>query len=289
MAQYFALHPATFKLDGGAMFGIIPKPLWEKQIPADELNRIHLSLRVLCIKTDTRVILIDTGIGDYHDAKFADRFAIQGRANPLVEVVQQELNIPPQAVTDLVVTHLHFDHVGGLGDQKAQFIFPNARLHLHRAHYQYALSPTIRDAGSFQSEYFRPVIEALAVAQRIVWHDGERGVLLNDGAYTLNFRTSHGHTPWLMHPFDDKFIYMADLVPTSAHVPLAWVMGYDIAPGVSTQDKASFYHDIAAQNLVMIFEHDIGCAGARISWDGKAATITERLSSSGKKLEPLVL
>src|SRR5262245_15690564 len=113
--KYFILHPAVFKLDGGAMFGIIPKPLWSKQIPADELNRIQMSLRVMLIQTKTKNILVDTGIGDYHGEKFDDRFGVVGPKNPLIEKLEKQFNLKPENITDLIITHLHFDHVGGLG------------------------------------------------------------------------------------------------------------------------------------------------------------------------------
>lgn len=290
MTQYHALHPATFKLDGGAMFGIIPKPLWEKQIPADELNRIHLSLRVLCIQTETRVILIDTGIGDYHDPKFSMRFAIQGGASPLLQVLKNELNLNPEDVTDLIVTHLHFDHVGGLGQKDEAnhvFLFPKAKLHLHRSHYNYSLNPTPRDTGSFQTEYFRPVIEQLESEKRITWHDGESGLLIKEKDYEINFKCSHGHTPWLMHPYDSHFIYMADLVPTSAHVPVPWVMGYDIAPGRTTFDKQEFYQFIRDHDLTMIFEHDMKFWGAKLKNDGPLDTIDKKFESTGSLSEEL--
>lgn len=279
MVKYFALHPATFKLDGGAMFGIIPKPLWEKQIPADELNRIHLSLRVLCIKTDTRVILIDTGIGDYHDGKFSQRFAITGNAHPL-HTALKAAGLNPEDITDLIVSHLHFDHVGGLGNTQGDFLFPRAQLHLHREHFAYSNAPTMRDSGSFQTQYSHPVIHALDAKKRVAWHQGESGLLLTDGAYQLHFRASHGHTPWLMHAFDDKMIYMADLVPTGAHVPIPWVMGYDIAPGRTTVDKAQFYQFIAQKKLTMVFEHDTDRWGAQVSWEQNDVKVTQWMLAS---------
>lgn len=290
MTQYHALHPATFKLDGGAMFGIIPKPLWEKQIPADELNRIHLSLRVLCIQTDTRVILIDTGIGDYHDPKFNQRFAVVGNSSPLLTVLRQELNLGPEDVTDVVVTHLHFDHVGGLGEHSPtghHFLFPKAELHLHRAHHKYALNPTPRDTGSFQKEYFEPVIQELKSQSRIVWHEGETGTVLQDGDYFLRFKCSHGHTPWLLHPYDEKFIYMADLVPTSFHVSVPWVMGYDIAPGRTTADKQEFYRFIKDHRLTMVFEHDTRFWGAQLDQAGAIDAIHQKRPSTGASCEEL--
>ncbi len=162
MKKYSVLHPAVFKLDGGAMFGIIPKPLWSKAIPADEQNRILMSLRVMLIQTGTRNILVDTGIGDYHGDKFDDRFGVKGEKNPLIEILRQNYGLSPDDITDLIVTHLHFDHVGGLGSgagEKHEIIFPRAILHVHKKHFEYALKPTARDTGSFHSQYFLPLIE----------------------------------------------------------------------------------------------------------------------------------
>lgn len=264
--KYFILHPAVFKLDGGAMFGIIPKPLWSKKIPADELNRIQLSLRVMLIQTKNRNILIDTGIGDYHGEKFDDRFGVIGEKNPLIHTLQTIHHLNPDDITDLIVSHLHFDHVGGLGGEteKHQSLFPNATLHIHRQHYDYALNPTMRDTGSFHSEYFKPLIEEADKNGKVHWLNGKEGVLLEDDGDKIFFRCSFGHTPWLMHAYDEKFIYMADLVPTSAHIPIPWVMGYDINPGQTTIDKADFYNFIMQKDLTMIFEHDMNIWGAKI-------------------------
>lgn len=264
--RYAILHPAVFKLDGGAMFGIIPKPLWSKQIPADEMNRIQLSLRVMLIQTSSRNILIDTGIGDYHGDKFDDRFGVIGPKNPLVESLKNHFNLNPEDITDLIVTHLHFDHVGGLGKEGPEHleVFPKARFHLHRQHYDYALNPTLRDSGSFHAQYFKPLIEKADKKGRIHWLSGEEGDVLKDGTDEIRFKCSHGHTPFLVHPYDEKFIYMADLVPTSAHIPVPWVMGYDISPGITTLDKVRFYEFVLKNNLTIIFEHDMKFWGAKI-------------------------
>jgi glyoxylase-like metal-dependent hydrolase (beta-lactamase superfamily II) len=264
MKKYSILHPAVFKLDGGAMFGIIPKPLWSKSIQADELNRIQLSLRVMLIQTPHKNILVDTGIGDYHGEKFDQRFGVQGPKNPLVEELRSKHQLRPEDITDLIVTHLHFDHIGGLGAAESVQIFPNATLHIHRQHYEYALKPTVRDAGSFQQQYFLPLIEAAAAAGKVHWVEGEEGLLLADGEDRLWFKCSHGHTPYLLHPYDEKFIYMADLVPTSHHIPIPWVMGYDISPGITTQDKERFYRFITEKDLAMVFEHDMEVWGAKL-------------------------
>lgn len=269
MKKYFILHPAVFKLDGGAMFGIIPKPLWSKKIPADELNRIQLSLRVMLIQTKSRNILIDTGIGDYHGEKFDDRFGVVGEKNPLIDALQKNIGLKASDITDLIVSHLHFDHIGGLGGNEQQsLLFPDATLHIHRQHYDYALNPTMRDTGSFHQEYFRPLIEEADKKGKVHWIDGREGLVLDDHGDKIFFKCSFGHTPWLLHAYDENFIYMADLVPTSAHIPIPWVMGYDINPGQTTIDKAEFYQFIIDKNLTMVFEHDINVWGAKIKPKG---------------------
>jgi glyoxylase-like metal-dependent hydrolase (beta-lactamase superfamily II) len=285
MKKYFALHPAVFKLDGGAMFGIIPKPLWSRAISSDEQNRIELSLRVMLIQTQNKNILIDTGIGDYHGSKFDDRFGVKGKPNPLIKILKEEFNLNPEDITDLIISHLHFDHVGGLGEstEDHHLVFPQAKIHLHRAHYEYSLNPTLRDTGSFHSQYFRPLIEKANSKGNIHWVDGEEGEILKDGNDTIRFRCSHGHTPFLLHAYDEKFIYMADLVPTSHHIPVPWVMGYDIAPGKTTEDKINFYKFIQFNHLTMIFEHDIESWGATIKAKSETDFQIEQLFSDQKR------
>jgi glyoxylase-like metal-dependent hydrolase (beta-lactamase superfamily II) len=252
--QYFSLEPARFKLDGGAMFGIIPKPLWSKVHPSDELNRIELALRLIVIKTGNKNILIDTGIGDYHGEKFDQRFGIVGAASPL-EKSLAAIDLIPDDITDLVISHLHFDHVGGIGkmvDGKMEPVLKKATVHLHHKHYEYSHHPTERDSGSFQLDYFKPVLDWYILHNQLHFVEGMEGEILPG----LNFKCSMGHTPYLLHPHDEKFIYMADLIPTANHISIPWVMGYDIAPGVTSQEKKHFLQFINEKHLTMIFEHD---------------------------------
>ncbi len=252
--QYFSLEPARFKLDGGAMFGIIPKPLWSKVHPADELNRIELALRLVLIKDGNKNILIDTGIGDYHGQKWDERFGVVGKASPL-ELALAEIGVKPEDITDLVISHLHFDHVGGIGkmvDGKIEPVLKKAIVHLHKKHYDYSHHPTDRDTGSFQIEYFEPVIKWYEEHNQVHFVDGMEGDIIPG----LKFKCSMGHTPYLLHAYDDKLIYMADLIPTSNHVHIPWVMGYDISPGQTTVDKKEFLTFIEQKQLTMIFEHD---------------------------------
>lgn len=265
MKKYYILHPAVFKLDGGAMFGIIPKPLWSRVIEADEQNRIQLSLRVMLIQTPHKNILIDTGIGDYHGDKFDDRFGVVGAKNPLMDILKENFNLKASDITDLIISHLHFDHVGGLGyETPHQLLFPEATIHVHRQHYDYALKPTDRDAGSFHVQYFKGLLETAEKNGKLHWLQGNDGVILEDGADKLNFKCSFGHTPYLMHAWDENFIYMADIVPTAHHIPIPWVMAYDISPGQTTKDKKELYEFIASTKKTMVFEHDMQTWGAKI-------------------------
>lgn len=288
MKKYYVLHPAVFKLDGGAMFGIIPKPLWSKAIPADEQNRIQLSLRVMLIQTTHKNILIDTGIGDYHGDKFDDRFGVVGNKNPLMGILKEKFQLEASDITDLIISHLHFDHVGGLGHATPhQLLFPAATIHVHRQHYDYALNPTDRDAGSFHTQYFKALLELAEKNGKLHWLQGNEGVILTDGEDKINFKCSFGHTPYLMHAWDENFIYMADLVPTAHHIPIPWVMGYDISPGQTTKDKKEFYEFISSQNKTMIFEHDMQTWGAKIVVNKGQPEILEKFPATQDSSQPI--
>lgn len=272
--KYFCLEPARFKLDGGAMFGIIPKPLWNKVHPADDLNRIELALRLILVQDGDKNILIDTGIGDYHGEKFDQRFAIVGKASPL-ELALAQIGLKPDDITDLIISHLHFDHVGGIGkfvDGKIEPILKKATIHLHKSHYEYSKNPSERDAGSFQIEYFEPILKWYQEHNQIHFVDQLEGSLVG----RFNYKCSMGHTPFLLHAYDDQMIYMADLIPTSNHVHIPWVMGYDISPAVTTVDKRNFLKLISEKNLVMIFEHDPLFFGATIKKDIKGEFICDQ-------------
>jgi len=269
--KYFVVRPGTFRLDGGAMFGIIPRPLWQKVAPPDPDNRINLALRLWLIKTPSKVILVDTGVGDYHGAKFDDRFTVVGGPDPIKTALLEAEGLTPEDITDVVISHLHFDHTGGL-TQMAQgkticSRFPKSRLHLHRQHYAYALNPTERDAGSFHQNYFVPVIQDHEARGLVHWHEGTSGIILTDGDYQLQFRTSMGHTPHLMHPFDSHYFYMADLVPTAHHIHVPWIMAYDMAPGTSAVDKRQLLLFCVEKKLTILFEHDPDSWGAVVTYD----------------------
>ena len=280
------IHPSLFKLDGGAMFGIIPKPVWEKKIKADSQNRIEMSLRVVLIETQNKKILIDTGIGDYHSEKFNDQFGITVTKEPLKDALKNT-SLQCEDITDVILTHLHFDHVGGLGDSEKP-LFKNATIHVHEKHYEYALSPTLRDSGSFHSFNFKPLLESYKKNGQLNFISQNEGVIIDDQGEKVEFMTSFGHTPYMIHPIFNNFIYMADLVPMSHHIRLPWVMGYDIEPGTTTIYKEKFYNVILKRDLTMIFEHDVDTWGGKLMINEKGQYQLKNPQSSKKhKIELL--
>lgn len=287
--EYFILQPSKFKLDGGAMYGIIPKPLWEQKSPPDEQNRIDLALRLLLIKTEIegekRNIIIDTGIGDYHPEKFQSMFDIRTQENPLVQSLKR-VGLEPEDITDLIISHLHFDHVGGLTyqgqDEEHQAIFPQATIHLHQDHYHYSLKPTDRDRGSFHIHLFKPIIEEMNQKGQVNWIKGEEGDIIKE--LGIKFKTSFGHTPHLLHPYDENFFYLTDLIPTSNHIKIPWVMGYDIEPGVTTEFKKKILSFIHEKKLFTIFEHDPKYWGGQISLSEKGDYRSANDQESQEKL-----
>lgn len=279
------LHPATFKLDGGAMFGIIPKPLWERKIKPDELNRISMSLRVVLIETKNKKILIDTGIGDYHGEKFDTQFDVKGQKSPL-ESSLKAAGLKIEDITDIILTHLHFDHAGGLGagEQNHERVFPQAQIHVHKKHFEYSLNPTQRDKGSFQIKFFRPLLEQYKEEGKLNLLEGDSGVIIDDEGEIIEFMESFGHTPHMIHPIFAGHIYMADLVPMSHHVNIPWVMGYDMEPGTTTIYKEKFYKTIMKNDLTMIFEHDIDTWGGKLGVDDKGRYALSTPMKSSKEI-----
>jgi glyoxylase-like metal-dependent hydrolase (beta-lactamase superfamily II) len=252
-----AIESGRFGLDGGAMHGIVPRPLWERANPPDDKGRIELATRLLLIEGPGRTILVDTGIGDKFDDKSNRIFRIEGALLP--DEAVRKAGFDPAKVTDVLLTHLHFDHAGGATRRDGEATFPHARYHLQRRHWEWAKSPSLKDRGSFRPADFLP----LAKDDRLVLHDGRTEIA--DG---LELIPVDGHTPAMQLPKvsdgDVALLYMADLVPTRAHLRTPWVMAYDNEPLKTVKEKAHWLGQAADEEWVLFLEHDPACATTRV-------------------------
>ncbi len=253
------LQTGTFGLDGGAMFGIVPKPLWARTNPADEKNRITLGARCLLLQSDSKKIIVDTGIGQYWDEKFSKIYRVNQSENTL-EKSLSEKGIQTSEITDVILTHLHFDHTGGstkLENDKFVPAFENAKYHVQLKHFDWAMQPSERDRASFVVNRFEPL--------------AQQGVLNfvsleNQFDDEIEFIPINGHTfSQQMLKISDSsntFLYCGDLMPTSSHVPVPYVMGYDLQPLVTVAEKKEYLGKAVDENWKIIFEHDpeIVCA-----------------------------
>jgi len=255
------IHAGRLALDGGAMFGIVPRPLWERQIKPDDRNRIPLAMRCLLLEGDGRVVLIDNGLGDKYDAKFADIYAVDREHSDLNRSLRAA-GFAPEDVTDVVLTHLHFDHCGGSTvrrpDGQLALAFPGATYHVQRAHWTWAhTSP--REQASFFDENLRP----LDASGQLKLHDGGGEVVPGVEAIVVEGHT-RGQQLLKIADGERTVLYAADLLPTAAHVPALWIMAYDVAPLETLAEKERILPRAAAEGWRIVFEHDTETATARI-------------------------
>jgi len=241
-----------FGLDGGAMFGIIPKPLWEKTNPADELNRVALSTRNLLLVSDDKKILIDTGMGNKWEEKSKNIYKIDSKRN--LELTLEQNDIKPEDITDVLLTHLHFDHAGGSTKiENGNLIpsFPNAKYFVQKKNFEWAMNPSDRDKGSYIKDNFEPLVKE-GVLNLI---DGEINFDEN-----ISFRIINGHTfGQQMIKISDSsntILYCADLMPFVSQIRIPYVMGYDLQPMITVQEKKKYLQLAADENWFLYFGHD---------------------------------
>ena len=267
-----AIQAGGQKLDGGAMFGVVPKPLWERRIPADARNRIQLGMRCLLIEHDSGLILVDSGAGNKENEKFRDIYGIENRGangRTWLEDGLSTLGVRVDDVAMVIGTHLHFDHAGGhtfVGeDGVVRPTFPRARYVVQRGELDYASHTNERTAASYFPHNFAPL---LATGQ-LDLVEGERR--LADGVRVV---PTPGHVPYhqgvLLESQGEGAFYVADLVPTTSHLALPWIMGYDVEPLVTLETKRRMLSSAAEEGWLLIFEHDATTAWSRIRHDGKA-------------------
>lgn len=266
------LDTGIFALDGGAMFGVVPKVLWQEKIPADFQNRIPLSLRSMLIRGEGRTILIDTGIGDKWPTKQAEMFGIEQPAHPLVAALALK-GVTPEEVTDIIITHCHFDHIGGAtfydSDHKLHPTLPNAKVHIQKSNWEHANHPNEKDRASYLPENFQPLWDTGLV--NLV--EGEVEIL--PGITSL---LSNGHTigQQLVRIGEgkDTVLYCGDLIPTSAHLPIPWVMGYDLFPMTTIEEKKKLLPIVAKEGWRLYFEHDPIRSSCTIDWTERGPKIS---------------
>ncbi|WP_242346908.1 MBL fold metallo-hydrolase [Anaeromyxobacter terrae] len=255
---------AWFALDGGAMFGIVPRPLWEKKLAPDARNRIRLAARCLvAIDRDARrVILVDDGLGDKWDAKRSDIYGIDRSAGGL-DAGLARLGLSREDVTDVLLTHLHFDHAGGTTrrgrDGRLELSFPRATYHLQRRSWLWAHAPSDRDAGSFLPDDFA----LLQHSNHLHLIDGDASPFPD-----VDLILSEGHTVGQQLPRfrgeGTHLVYCGDIIPTHAHLRPSWVMGYDLFPVTTVEEKKVLLAEVLEDEGVLVFEHDPLMAGCRL-------------------------
>ncbi len=268
-----ALEGGRLWLDGGAMFGVVPKPLWEKRIAPDERNRIPLGLRCLLVEHEDGLVLVDTGVGNKESAKFRDIYGVENpgtRGPTQLEDALAEAGFAASDVRHVINTHLHFDHAGGntlveTEGGEPQVAFPNAIYVVQEAELEFAAGTNERTAASYLPHNFAPI----AAADRWRLVSGEAELLPG-----IRLLPTPGHVPYhqsvLVTNGGESACFLGDLVPTAAHLPLPWIMGYDLEPLVTLETKRSLLARAEAEGWLLVFEHDPEWGLGRVVSDGKS-------------------
>ena len=253
------IHTGNFKLDGGAMFGVVPKVIWNKLVPANENNLCNWSMRCLLVDRGDRKILIDTGIGNKQSEKFYGHYDLNGNQSLLGSLSMH--GISANEITDVLLTHLHFDHCGGSVNWNKdktgyELAFKNAKYWSNESHWEWATKPNLREKASFLSENILPIQES----GHLHFIKRPEGDLLPTSELDFGIFFADGHTEKQMIPlikYQEKTIcFVADLLPTVGHLPLAYVMGYDTRPLLTMPEKAKFLNAAADNNYYLFLEHD---------------------------------
>lgn len=249
------IETGNFKLDGGAMFGVVPKVMWSKVYPSDENNLCNWAMRCLLVVDGERKILIDNGIGEKQDEKWLRHYYLNGDAT--LNGSLAKAGYTPEDITDVILTHMHFDHCGGSvkwNDDRTgyEMAFPNATYWTSQQQFDWATNPNRREQASFLKENILPIQES-----------GKLKLIDKEGEYIPNieFKLYHGHTEGQLIPHikvNGKTVtFMADLMPSSAHIPMPWIMAYDTKPLQTLDDRERFYNEALKGDYVLFFEHDI--------------------------------
>ncbi len=270
------LETENFKVDGGAMFGVIPKSMWNKVYPADENNMCNLSNRLLLIETDNHKILIDAGIGDKHDEKFLSHIYVNGDGN--LHTSLKKAGYSTEDITDVIFTHLHWDHCAGATfyneNKELKLTFPNAHYWVSKSQWDWAMNPNAREKAAFQEEDLMPLHQSGKL------HLIEKNTMLFPG---VEVRIYDGHTigmiSLVLHGENKILAIPADLIPSASHISLPWISAYDIQPMVLLKEKTDFLNEAVEKRWTLFFEHDI---------NGECCELEETPKGiKGKELFPL--
>lgn len=280
--KLYTINTGYFKLDGGAMFGVVPKSIWNKINPSDENNMCNWAMRCLLIEDGNKLILVDNGIGNKQDAKFFGHYYLHGQESLESSLAKQGFH--KNDVTDVFLTHLHFDHCGGSIIREGDKLIPafkNARYWSNQQHWDWAVHPNDREKASFLKENILPIQES----GQLKFVNGESSMvnesfIQNSKLKTQNFSSNisirfvNGHTQAMMLPqiqYGNKtIVFMADLLPSAGHIPLPYVMAYDMFPLTTLNEKKMFLAEAVENNYILFFEHDpqIECCDLQITEKG---------------------
>jgi len=255
--KLYSINTGFFRLDGGAMFGVVPKSIWNKLNPADENNLCNWALRCLLIEDGKRLILVDNGLGDKQDAKFFSHYYLNG--DDTLDKSLSKHGFSRNDITDVFLTHLHFDHCGGSIEKQGDKLVPafrNAIYWSNELHWKWATEPNEREKASFLKENILPIQES----GQLKFVDAPTSSGVVPFIKNIEVRFVSGHTEAMMLPqinYNGKtLVYMADLIPSAGHLPIPYVMAYDMFPLTTLQEKKSFLKEAIEKDYILFFEHD---------------------------------
>ena len=276
--ELYTIETGDFKLDGGAMFGVVPKTLWSRGIPADEKNRIQMTMRCLLIKSKAtnKLYLIDNGLGTKFSEKMMKIYQVDFSERSMQKSFKEH-GFSFEDVTDVIFTHLHFDHCGGTSylDEagNSKFTFPNAEYHVTKTHWETATNPNAREKASFLPENINPLKETDKLHLVDENHEFEPGL----STIIVNGHTLGQQLP-LIEGDHKKLCFVADLLPTHVHVPLPWVMGYDMYPAETLKEKEDFLKRAVEEDFYLYLEHDYYKEIIKLEFAEGKYSVTDSLS-----------
>ena len=277
--KLYSINAGHFKLDGGAMFGVVPKSMWQNLNPSDDNNMCNWAMRCMLIEDEGRLILIDNGMGNKQSEKFFGYYFLNG--DDTLEKSLAKHGFSKEDITDVFLTHLHFDHCGGSIEKEGEKLIPafkNATYWSNENHWQWAVHPNDREKASFLKENILPIQES----GKLQFIESKEGI---EFTKNINLRFVNGHTESMMLPqikYKEKtIVYMADLLPSVAHIPIPYVMAYDTRPLETLKEKKSFLTEAQQKDFILFFEHDpeIECCNLQLTERGIRSKQTFKLES----------